>query len=126
MFPETGTSEVHLATGFQNIIYDSKVLPAEFREEVYNFIKQEHAKEKKEDQTEEQFIYSTRKKGFGPLKKKWWDLPLSVREPIMKELEAKFGLLFEKLKVGNTTDIVKKNVKPVVIKKEVNYSLLGL
>jgi fructose/tagatose bisphosphate aldolase len=126
MFPETGTSEVHLATGFQNIIYDSKVLPAEFREEVYNFIKQEHAKEKKEDQTEEQFIYSTRKKGFGPLKKKWWDLPLSVREPIMKELEVKFGLLFEKLKVGNTTDILKKNVKPVVIKKEVNYSLLGL
>jgi fructose/tagatose bisphosphate aldolase len=126
MFPETGTSEVHLATGFQNIIYDSKVLPAEFREEVYNFIKQEHAKEKKEGQTEEQFIYSTRKKGFGPLKKKWWDLPANVREPIMRELEAKFGLLFEKLKVGNTKDIVKKNVKPVVVKKEVNYSLLGL
>jgi fructose/tagatose bisphosphate aldolase len=126
MFPETGTSEVHLATGFQNIIYDSKVLPAEFREEVYNFIKKEHAKEKKEGQTEEQFIYSTRKKGFGPLKKKWWDLPSTVREPIMRELEAKFGLLFEKLKIGNTKDIVKKNVKPVVIKKEVNYSLLGL
>ena len=126
MFPETGTSEVHLATGFQNIIYDSKVLPAEFREEVYNFIKQEYAKEKKGGQTEEQFIYSTRKKGFGPLKKKWWDLTLSVRNPIMKELEAKFGLLFEKLKVGNTTDIVKKNVKPVVIKKEVNVDLLNL
>ena len=126
MFPETGTSEVHLATGFQNIIYDSEVLPAEFREEVYNFIKKEHAKDKKEGQTEEQFIYSTRKKGFGPLKKKWWDLTLSVRNPIMKELEAKFGLLFEKLKVGNTTDIVKKNVKPAVIKKEVNYGLLGL
>lgn len=126
MFPETGTSEVHLATGFQNIIYDSEVLPAEFREEVYNFIKQEYAKEKKEGQTEEQFIYSTRKKGFGPLKKKWWDLTLSVRNPIMKELEARFGLLFEKLKVGNTTDIVKKNVKPAVIKKEVNTDLLNL
>ena len=126
MFPETGTSEVHLATGFQNIIYDSKHLPAEFREEVYNFIKKEHAKDKKEGQTEEQFIYSTRKKGFGTLKKKWWDLRTNVREPIMKELEAKFGLLFQKLKVGNTTDIVKKNVKPVVIKKEVNVDLLNL
>ena len=126
MFPETGTSEVHLATGFQNIIYDSKALPEEFREEVNNFIKQEHAKEKKEGQTEEQFMYSTRKKGFGPLKKKWWDLPSNVRDPIMKELEAKFALLFEKLKVINTTDIVKKTVKPVVIKKKVNYSLLGL
>jgi fructose/tagatose bisphosphate aldolase len=126
MFPETGTSEVHLATGFQNIIYDSEALPSDFREEVYSFIKQEHAKEKKEGQTEEQFIYSTRKKGFGPLKKNWWDLPSHIKEPIMNELEAKFGLLFKELKVGNTKDIVQKNVKPVVIKKEVNYSLLGL
>lgn len=126
MFPETGTSEVHLATGFQNIIYDSKHLPEKFREEVYSFIRQEYARERKEDQTEEQFIYSTRKKGFGPLKKKWWDLPSSIKEPIMKELEAKFGLLFEKLKVANTTDIVKKTVKPVIIKKEINTELLGL
>ena len=126
MFPETGTSEVHLATGFQNIIYDSMALPAEFRGDVYNFIRQEYAKDKKDGQTEEQFIYSTRKKGFGPVKKKWWDLPSAVKEPIMKELEAKFGLLFEKLKVVNTVDIVKKTVKPVIVKKEINEALLGL
>jgi fructose/tagatose bisphosphate aldolase len=126
MFPETGTSEVHLATGFQNIIYDSKALPAEFREDIYNFIRREYAKEKKEGQTEEQFIYSTRKKGFGPDKKKWWDLPANVKEPIMKELEAKFGLLFEKLKVVDTTEIVNKTVKPVIVKKEINPALLGL
>jgi len=126
MFPETGTSEVHLATGFQNIMYDNNALPPDFREEVYTFIKQEYAKERKEGQTEEQFIYSTRKKGFGPLKKKWWDLPSSVKEPIMKELEAKFALLFGKLKVANTVDIVKRTVKPVVIKKEINTGLLGL
>jgi hypothetical protein len=126
MFPETGTSEVHLATGFQNIMYDNNALPPDFRAMVYTFIKQEYAKERKEGQTEEQFIYSTRKKGFGPLKKKWWDLPSSVKEPIMKELEAKFALLFGKLKVVNTVDIVKRTVKPVVIKKEINTGLLGL
>jgi fructose/tagatose bisphosphate aldolase len=126
MFPEVGTSEVHLATGFQNIIYDSKALPEEFRKEVYDFIKQEHAKERKEGQTEEQFIYSTRKKGFGPLKKKWWDLPSGIKEPIMKELEAKFRLLFEKLKVTNSSDIVKRTVKPVKVKKEINRELAGL
>lgn len=125
MFPETGTSEVHLATGFQNIIYDSSHLPAEFRKEVYNFIKQEFAKEWKEGQTEEQFIYSTRKKGFGPLKKKWWDLPSNIKEPIMKELADKFELLFNKLQVTNTTDIVRRTVKPVVVKKEINIDLLG-
>jgi fructose/tagatose bisphosphate aldolase len=119
MFPETGTSEIHLATGFQNIIYDSVHLPAEFRDEVYSFITTEHAKERKETQTEEQFIYSTRKKGFGPLKKKWWDLPLEVRNPIMKELESKFALLFGKLKVTNTVEVVKKSVRPVIAKKEI-------
>jgi fructose/tagatose bisphosphate aldolase len=119
MFPETATSEIHLATGFQNIIYDSNDLPTEFREEVYNFIKTEYAKERKEGQTEEQFIYSTRKKGFGPLKKKWWGLPLELRNPIMKELESRFELLFEKLKVTNTIEMVKKSIRPIVVKKEI-------
>ncbi|MEW6584449.1 MAG: class II fructose-bisphosphate aldolase [Nitrospirota bacterium] len=126
MFPETGTSEVHLATGFQNIIYDSKYLPEAFRSEVYDFIRREYAKERKEGQTEEQFIYSTRKKGFGPLKKQWWDLPSGIKEPIMRELEAKFELLFKELRVVNTTEIVKKTVKPVVVAKEINAALVGL
>ncbi len=119
MFPETGTSEVHLATGFQNIIYDSKHLPEEFRKDVYDFIKKEYAKEWKEGQTEEQFIYSTRKKGFGPLKKRWWDLPSHVKDPIMKELEDRFALLFNRLRVENTTDIVSRTVKPVTVRKEI-------
>ncbi|MBI3592016.1 MAG: aldolase, partial [Nitrospirae bacterium] len=122
---ETGTSEVHLATGFQNMIYDSNHLPEDFRKEVYGFISREYAKEKKEGQTEEQFIYSTRKKGFGPIKKKWWDLPVSVKDPVMKELEAKFGLLFDKLKVSNTQDIVKRTIKPVTVKKQIDPSLVG-
>ncbi|MCE5194051.1 MAG: class II fructose-bisphosphate aldolase [Nitrospiraceae bacterium] len=124
MFPETGTSEVHLATGFQNIIYDSKATPADFKKEVYEFIKKEYAKERKEGQTEEQFIYSTRKKGFGPLKKKWWDLPSSIKNPIMEELEDRFELLFDKLKVRDTKEIVKKTVKPVVVKKEIPGSIV--
>jgi len=123
MFPKTRTSEVHLATGFQNIVYESTHLPEKFRNEVYAFIKQEYSKEWKEGQTEEQFIYSTRKKGFGPLKSKWWQLPGEVKEPIMKALEAQFGLLFEKLKVTRTMDIVKKTVKPVIVAKEINPKL---
>ena len=126
MFPETGTSEVHLATGFQNIIFDSKHLPGSFRDEVYDYIRKEFSKEHKEGQTEEQFIYSTRKKGFGAIKKKWWDLSPGIKDPIMKELEAKFLLLFEKLKVTNTTDIVNRTVKPFMIKKEINTDLLDL
>lgn len=123
MFPETGTSEVHLATGFQNMIYDSAHLPVGLRDEVYTYIKTEFAKEHKEGQTEEQFIYSTRKKGFGTLKKKWWDLASETRGLIMTELEQKFGLLFDKLKVVNTVEIVNRTVKPVIIKKEIPEGL---
>jgi fructose/tagatose bisphosphate aldolase len=120
MFPETGTSEVHLATGFQNIIYDNPALPANFREEVYKYITDNFGKEKKEGQTEEQFIYKTRKKGFGELKQKWWDLSDDIKAPIMKELEDKFDLLFEKLKVVNTKEYVEKHVKPLVVEKKVD------
>jgi fructose/tagatose bisphosphate aldolase len=124
MFPKTGTSEVHLATGFQNIIYDNTSLPSAFREEVYSYIKENFSKEKKEGQTEEQFFYKTRKKGLGPFKKKWWDLPADVKLPIMKELGEKFALLFEKLKVVKSKALVDKTVKPVVIEKEVPENVL--
>ncbi|MEJ5227051.1 class II fructose-bisphosphate aldolase [Thermodesulfovibrio sp.] len=114
-FPETGTSEIHLATGFQNIIYDSKALPEDFRRTIYEYLKKQFASEWKEGQTEEQFIYSTRKKGFGPFKKEWWSLPREVKEPIMAELEEKFELLFSKLKVFNTVEIVNRTVSPVKV-----------
>jgi fructose/tagatose bisphosphate aldolase len=124
MFPETGTSEVHLATGFQNIIYDSPQLPADFRKEIYGYLEKEFSGERKEGQTDEQFFYNTRKKGFGTTKQKWWDLSETHKKPIMEELEQKFGLLFDKLRVINTSDIVNRNVKPVIIRKEVPESIL--
>jgi hypothetical protein len=124
MFPEVETSEVHLATGFQNIIYDSKHLSEDFRNEVYDFIKSEFASEKKEGQTDEQFIYKTRKKGFGQIKKKWWDLPSEVKDPIMKELEAKFELLFRELKVVDSRKVVDDTVKPILIEKEIPGNLV--
>lgn len=117
-FPETGTAEIHLATGFQNIIYESPSLPSSFREKVYQYLGKEFSKEKKEGQTEEQFIYSVRKKGFGPFKKEWWNLPGDIKMPIMEELKARFGLLFDRLNVKGTRNIVMEAVKPPCIKKE--------
>ena len=119
MFPKVGAAEIHLATGFQNIIYDSPSLPNAFREEVYGFVKKEFAGERKEGETEEQFIYSTRKKALGPLKRQFWDLPGKAKSLIMKELEERFGLLFEKLKVVGTKKYVQENVKPLLIRHEI-------
>ncbi len=111
-FPETGTAEVHLATGFQNMTYDSKAFPHDFKEEIYKYLRETCAEEKKAGESDEQFIYKTRKKGFGPFREKFWTLPESVRKAIGDELEAKFDFLFKKLNVVNTYDTVVKYVKP--------------
>jgi fructose/tagatose bisphosphate aldolase len=111
-FPATGTAEVHLATGFQNIIYDSRNFPPELRTQIYDYLKREAAAERKEEDTEEQFFYKTRKKGIGPFKRELWDLPEAVRTALSAELEAQFTLLFRKLNVGNTLEIVNRCVTP--------------
>jgi hypothetical protein len=111
-FPATGTAEVHLATGFQNIIYDSRNFPPELRAQIYDYLKREAAAERKEGDTEEQFFYKTRKKGFGPFNRELWDLPEAVRTALGAELEAQFALLFRKLNVGNTLDIMNRCVTP--------------
>lgn len=118
-FPEVKTAEIHLATGFQNIIYDH--LPEDFKQEIYNWLKTELKNEWKEGWTEEQFIYKTRKKAFGPFKKKFWDLPQDVKEKIMAELEKKFRFLFEQLNVYGTKKYVDKYIKPVKVYKKKPY-----
>jgi fructose/tagatose bisphosphate aldolase len=111
-FPATGTAEVHLATGFQNIVYDSPHFPSDLRGKIYDYLKREAASERKEGDTEEQFLYKTRKKGIGPFKQEMWDLPTAVRSALGKELEAQFALLFGKLNVGGTLATVNRFVQP--------------
>jgi fructose/tagatose bisphosphate aldolase len=107
-FPTTRTAEVHLATGFQNIVYDSKNFPDDLRARIYDYLRREAASDRKEGDTDEQFIYKTRKKGFGPFKKELWELPKSIRTALGSELEAQFALLFKKLNVGNTLATVER------------------
>jgi hypothetical protein len=112
-FPATGTAEIHLATGFQNMIYDSKGFPAELRAKIYDHLKADMLDEWKEKDTVEQFIYKTRKKGFGPFKQELWNLPNDVRDKICNELERQFAFLFDKLKVNGTRPVLDQFIKPV-------------
>ncbi len=109
-FPKVGTVEVHLATGFQNIIYDSKYFPSDLTETINRHIDKKYAGERKEGDSEEQFIYKTRKKAFGDFKKELWHLPPAINNKIMAELEERFTLIFHKLNVVNTTGLIKKHV----------------
>ncbi len=112
-FPATGTAEIHLATGFQNMIFDSKTFPADLRAKIYDHLKMNMKDEWKEKDTEEQFIYKTRKKGFGPFKLELWHLPADIRNGVCTELERQFAFLFDKLKVNGTRALLDKYIKPV-------------
>ena len=124
-FPATGTAEIHLATGFQNIIYDSRSFPDQLRARIYDHLRAEMKGEWKEKDTEEQFIYKTRKKAFGPFKPELWQLPTDVRDEICKELEGKFAFLFEKLMVMGTRPVLDQYIKPVDVPLEMPKMLKG-
>ena len=104
-FPKINTLEIHLATGFQNIVYEH--LPRTLRNEMYEWLKVNCAKERKEDQTEEQFFYTTRKKALGPFKQRLWELSEIEKEPIRTQLYSQLVFLMEKLHVINTVEVIK-------------------
>lgn len=114
-FPERQTLEVHLATAFQNTIYESTAFPKTLRENVYKWLKQNCGDEKKEGWTEEQFYYRTRKKGFGPFKKEMWSLTDNTKSALMSELTKTFDMMFKKLGIEGSKKIVGKYVKPVAV-----------
>ncbi len=117
-FPAVETAEVHLATGFQNMVYDSSAFPDDLREKIYQYLKTNFKDEQKEKDTEEQFIYKTRKKGFGPFKLELWHLPAKTRDKLGVEMEKQFSFLFDKLKIAGKQDVVKKYISAVEVPLE--------
>jgi fructose-bisphosphate aldolase class II len=109
-FPRIETVEIHLATNFQNIVFDHPALPAELRQRAYAWLDQNAQSEKKANDTPEQFYYRARKRAIGPFKKEMWSLPESVRGAISADLEKTFRFLFDKLKVNGTAAEVRRYV----------------
>ena len=109
-FPINGTAEIHLATGFQNILYDDGGLPADLHAEMDAWCVANCEGERKPGETDEQFLYKTRKKAIGPFKKALWNLPADAEAQIAANLHAKFGLLFDKLAIAGTRSLVDRFV----------------
>ena len=110
LFPQTGTVEVHLATGFQNLIYDSPHFPEELREDIHRHLAAQYSHERKPEETEEQFLYKTRKRAFGDFKQEMWNLPEKNLRGLMTALEDRFSLIFQKLNVVSTADLINRFV----------------
>jgi fructose/tagatose bisphosphate aldolase len=111
-FPQTETSEIHLATNFQTMLYDH--MPQSLRDEMYAWLRENAKDERKPTDSDEQFYYKTRKKAIGPFKRRAWDLPADVKAGLAREYDQKFEFLFTQLAVAGTKDIVARFIKPQV------------
>ena len=107
-FPRIETAEIHLATNFQNIIFDHPALPVELRERMYRWLDTNAESERKAGDSAEQFYYKTRKKAIGPFKREVWELPAPIRQRIGADLEKLFGFLFDQLRANGTAALVRR------------------
>ena len=110
-FREVETAEIHLATGFQNALYEHPAFPAELHEVVEAWCFENAAAERKDGQTDAQFVYTTRKKAIGPLKRQLWDL--ATKDEILSSQAEKIVFLYEQLGVVGSRGMVDRHVEPV-------------
>jgi len=120
-FPTVETAEIHLATGFQNSMYDHPAFPKALMDEIYAWLQINAADERKDGQTEDQFLYTTRKKAIGPFKRALWDL--ETKDEVLASQGAKMAFLFDQLKVPGTADLVGKYVQPVLLSRPIPEAL---
>jgi fructose/tagatose bisphosphate aldolase len=115
-FVEAEACEIHLATNFANIFFD--LIPTDLKKQMYAYLDEKSAADRKPDMTDEQFYYKTRKNVIGPFKKQSWQLPAAIKETIFKAWEQQFTKLFDLLALKNSSTFVKETIKhPVVLPK---------
>lgn len=107
-FPQNNCAEIHLATGFQNNIFDT--LPEALREKMYAYVKENLQQEREEGWEDAQFVYKLRKKAFGPFKKDLWLISEPEKEVIRKKLSETLENLFTKLNIIGTSHTVRKYI----------------
>lgn len=114
-FPQVETAEVHLATGFQDIVFDHPALPATLREAIAQTTLSQFAAERRDGETDAQFIRRLRRKAWGPLKQEFCGLPENVTAEIAASLETRFAVTLQRLGVAGLGEIVDNYVRPVAV-----------
>lgn len=106
-FPAVECAEVHLATGFQDLVIDHPAFPPGLRKEIHAWTVRELDGERGADETDAQFLRKARRKAWGPFKRQAWDIPAEAREEIGRSLEGRFVRTIESLNAVGTLRFVK-------------------
>jgi len=120
-FPAVETAEIHLATGFQNALYEHPAFPKSLHREIEAWCFGNAADERKPGQTDQQFVYTTRKKAIGPFKRQLWDL--DTRDEILASQRRKISYLFTELRVNDSRAMVDRYVQPVEVHRPIPDAL---
>jgi fructose/tagatose bisphosphate aldolase len=112
-FPAVETAEIHLATGFQNALYEHPAFPESLHREIEAWCYADAIDERKPDQTDQQFVYTTRKKAIGPFKQQLWEL--ATKDEILASQRRKIAFLFTELGVNSSREMVDRHVSPVEV-----------
>ncbi len=114
-FVESQAIEVHLATALQTVGYSA--LPAALNEEINQWLFKNAADERKAGDSDEQFLYKSRKKALGPFKERFWHMADADRARYRAALEERFALYFNKLGASNTRAAADKYTTVIEIHK---------
>jgi fructose/tagatose bisphosphate aldolase len=112
-FPAAETAEIHLATGFQNALYEHPAFPESLHRDIEQWVFANAADERKPDQTDQQFVYTTRKKAIGPFKRQLWDL--ETKDEILAAQRRKISFLFTELGVNGSREMIAAYIRPVEV-----------
>jgi len=120
-FVESRAVEVHLATNFQNMLFDR--LPVEMLTEIYAFLSEKYTAERKPGMTDEQFYYKTRKNAVGAFKKQTWQMAAANKDIIVQAWEDQFSKLFHMLGQAGTRKYVEQTIQPVTVQPNLQFFL---
>lgn len=112
-FVEAEACEVHLATNFQNMVFER--LPKPFLSAIYAYVNKHYSVDRKANHTNEQFLYENRKRAIGPFKEAMWDLAAEDRDKITSAWEEQFATLFDLLALPGTRRYVEQTTNPAKV-----------
>ena len=86
---ENPVAEVHLATAYQDTIFDHPVFPEELAKEIKKWVLENYPPKQGEDP--EKAYKGNRKRAWGPFKLQVWNLPPNVQKEIQETLVNQFS-----------------------------------
>ena len=110
-FPRIETAEIHLATNFQNIVFDHPRLPAELRERLRALGGRERRGRAQERRHQRAVLLQGAEEGDRPVQAGVLVAAGGRPRAVAADLERTFAFLFEQLNVNGTEDHIHRFVQ---------------